>query len=143
MPYIFLGILFLTTSMAQHPEQPYKLEDEDFRNSSFVFKITDKNESMEIILEKNFEGNHLLKSIEDTEIDQIKKISSKRAKKIETDFSFNFLKSYHESTKQQIACKTIYNLQLKNQNLNICDDEEEKIKWVKLTLSNLKDLLKN
>ncbi len=143
MPYIFWGFFFISLSMAQHPEQPYKIDDEHFRGSSFVFKIVDENESFEVALEKTFEGNHFLKSIEDSEVHQIKKISSKKANILALDFSSNFLRAYHSLPEGEVKCKKIYSLQLKNQNLNICDDDKDKIKWIKVTLNSLEDLLKN
>jgi hypothetical protein len=124
MHYIFFIFMLVSTSFAEN-SQPQKESTADLRNGMVMFSVEDIAEETTIWLERTQGLDYFLKiKIEDEE--KIQKITTKEAKRLDSDFASRFLKCQYEYPTSEPDCKVTLRLSLKGDSQEICKKEDKK-----------------
>lgn len=124
---LFLTAFFLFSSvaMAQHTEQPQKESSSDLRNQNVLFSIEVVKKKKVYWLERSANMDYFLRSKEG-KAEQIQKISSKAAQKMDMDFASGFLKSQYEIASEDGECFLTLRLTMKGEGQEICGKDDKK-----------------
>ena len=137
MKLLFFIILSLSSAFAQHSEQPTKESTSDLRNQSILFSIEDVPNKKTFWLERTQSMDYFLRVKESGSDEEIKKIDSGSAKKLDMDFASRFLKCQYEIEEVKGDCKVTLRLSMKGETQDLCGKDDKKTQEIDPFLKNL------
>ena len=137
MKLLFFIILSLSSAFAQHSEQPTKESTSDLRNQSILFSIEDVPNKKTFWLERTQSMDYFLRTKESGSDEEIKKIDSGSAKKLDMDFASRFLKCQYEIEEVKGDCKVTLRLSMKGETQDLCGKDDKKTQEMTPFLKNL------
>ncbi len=122
-------LLFSFAVYAQSPDQPVKESSTDLRNQLDMFQIDDVKSGKTFILFRTNQLEHYLRLKNDKD-ETLRKVDTKDAKKLDTEFASRFLKAQYEIPSEKGDCKVMLRLIMKGEEQDICEKDEKKTREV-------------
>jgi hypothetical protein len=122
-------LLFSFAVYAQSPDQPVKESSTDLRNQLAIFQIEDVKSGKTFVLFRTNQLEHYLRLKNDKE-ETLRKVDTKDAKKLDSDFASRFLKSQYEIPSEKGDCKVTLRLIMKGEEQDLCEKDEKKTQEV-------------
>lgn len=126
MQFLFLILIAAGAVFAQHSSQPEKESASDLRAGLEMFRIVDVEKETEVWLERTSNLDYFLRKKVDDDEEKIQKITTKDAKKLDSEFSSKFLKCQYELPPSPEGCKVTLRLSMKGEGQEICGKDERK-----------------
>lgn len=126
MKLLFFIFVLLQFAHAQHSEQPTKESTSDLRNQSVLFSIEDVPNKKTFVLERTQSMDYFLRLREMGNDEEIRKIDSTSAKKLDMDFASRFLKCQYEIEEQKGDCRVTLRLGMKGETQELCGKDDKK-----------------
>ncbi len=136
MPSILIFILFSLSVFAQSPEQPAKENTTDLRNYLLIFRIEDVKSGKVYQLDRTAVAEHYLRLIDGKE-EELRKVDSKDAKKLDMDFASKFIRIQYEIAAIEGKCSVTLRLHMKGEEQDICEKDEKKSQEVATFITDL------
>ena len=125
MRLAFFFLILSLSTFAQHASQPVKESSADLRSGIVMFSIEDVSEEKVYWLERTPNLDYFLRMKEEDD-EQIRKVDTRDARKLEMDFASRFLKCQYELPPSPEECKVTLRLSMKGEQQNICKKEDKK-----------------
>lgn len=139
MSYFLFLFLLVAPSYSQHQEQPQKESLEDLRSVTVLFMISDLKAEKIYSLERTAELDHFLRmKMGGKDSGVIRKTDSREAKKMDQEFAARFLKIQYEYPSSTDKCKAIWHLNMKGEELEICNKDDGKSQEIDTFIDELK-----
>lgn len=115
----------MTHAYAQYSEQPQKESSSDLRSQTVLFSLEDVQKKATYALERTASQDYFLK-LKDSEGDEILKISSREALKLDREFASKFLRCQYELASAEGKCDVTLRLSMKGESQEICKKDDKK-----------------
>ena len=125
MRLAFFFLILSLSTFAQHASQPVKESSADLRSGIVMFSIEDVSEEKVYCLERTPNLDYFLRMKEE-EDEEIRKVDTRDARKLEMDFASRFLKCQYELPPSPEECKVTLRLSMKGEQQKICKKEDKK-----------------
>lgn len=137
MPIFVFLLLFSMEVFAQHSQQPQKEDTSDLRSTSVLFSVQDIKNAKVFWLERTGNLDHFLRLKKDATTEDLRKVDSRDAKRLDMDFASRFLRCQYEHPSSEGECKVQFRLMMKGETLEICSKDEEKSQEIKAFIEDL------
>lgn len=124
--HTWILLFFISLSgFAQHAAQPEKENTADLRSSLTIFSIEDTDKDRIFWLERTANLDYFLR-LKDDDREEIRKVDSREAKKLDMDFASRFLKIQYEIEPVAGNCEVTLRLSLKGETQEVCKKDDKK-----------------